>query len=233
MQNKKWNKFDKLTGKCYSNMIGAEMDGSCWQQAFELLKEIVHEERTENPSFAPKLEMIDDATDYEYDIQGWLEDCLDEIDMREEYALLLKMCDDLLTMFTWPEYTGSDIKFRKASVLGELDRKIEAAEFCKEWVQEEPENIVAATASVYAMMRIKEFVAAEELIERFIPDKTECMEENDIMFTAASILYEVTGNKTEKRKVDKALRGYEKYLKECFMSDDFDDDELEDEWLPF
>ena len=196
------------------------------------MKEIVLEERTENPSFAPEREMIDDATDYEYDIQGWLEDCLDEVDMREEYALLLKMCDDLLAMFTWPEYTSSDIKFRKVSVLGALDRNTEAAEFCKEWLQEEPENIVAATASVYAMTRMKEFVVAEELIERFIPDKTVCTEENDIMFAAASILYEVTGNKKEKRKVDKALREYEKYLEECFMSDDFDDEGFDDEWLP-
>ena len=45
MQSKKWRQFDELTEKCYSNMIGMEKDGSCWQQAFELLKEIVGEER--------------------------------------------------------------------------------------------------------------------------------------------------------------------------------------------
>ena len=95
MQNKKWKNFNKLTGKCYSNMIGAEKDGSCWEKAFELLKEIILEERKVNPGFASQLEMVDDATDYEYDIQGWLEDCLSEIDMRGEYELLLKMCDDL------------------------------------------------------------------------------------------------------------------------------------------
>ena len=45
MKNSKWKKFENLTGKCYSNMIGAEKDGSCWQQAFELLKEAVLDER--------------------------------------------------------------------------------------------------------------------------------------------------------------------------------------------
>ena len=32
MQNKKWKTFNKLTEKCYNNMIGAEADGNCWRQ---------------------------------------------------------------------------------------------------------------------------------------------------------------------------------------------------------
>lgn len=75
MQSKKWRQFDELTEKCYSNMIGMEKDGSCWQQAFELLKEIVREER------------------------------------------------------------------QKASALGALGRKQEAAEYCRKWIRKELENI--------------------------------------------------------------------------------------------
>ena len=45
MENKKWKKFGKLTEQCYRNMIGAEKDSSCWEKAFELLMEIVREER--------------------------------------------------------------------------------------------------------------------------------------------------------------------------------------------
>ena len=77
-------------------MAGFEKDSSCWFQAFELLKELIIEERSNHPDFAPELELLDEATDYRYDICGWLEDCLDEIDMQEEQELLLKMCDDLL-----------------------------------------------------------------------------------------------------------------------------------------
>ena len=142
MLNKKWKRFNKLTGKCYLNMIGTEKDGSCWLQAFELMKEIILEERKSDPQFVSELEMIDDATDYAFDIQGWLEDCLDEIDMREEYETLLKMCNDLLELFGWPEYTGSDIRFRKTTVLRELGRTKESVEFCKKWMQKEPGNVV-------------------------------------------------------------------------------------------
>lgn len=235
MKNKKWKRFEKLTEKCYSNMIGVEKDGSYWTQAFELLKEIILEERQENPNFASQLEMVDDDTDYRYDIQGWLEDCLDEIDMREQYDSLLGMCDDLLELFGWPDYTDSDIKFRKTIVLKELDRKEEAAAYCKEWIQKEPDNIVAATAGVYAFVGTKEYEAAEKLVNRFIFDRSECTEENDIMFTAASKLYEATGNRKEKKQIDKALKEYDEYLEKCFDELALVDEDLDffDDELPF
>lgn len=232
MLNKKWKKFDKLTEKCYMNLIGSEKDGSCWNQAFELMKEIILEERQDNPKFAPELELIDDATDYSFDIQGWLEDCLDEIDMREEYETLLHMCNDLLELFGWPEYTGSDIKFRKSAVLQKLGRDKETVEFCKKWVKQEPENIVAATSEVYALISTKEFEEAEKLVDSFIINKSVCGDEDEIMFMAASKLYEAMGKKKEKKEVDKAIEKYDKYLERYFMDSDFD--EFEDfEDLPF
>lgn len=229
MLNKKWEQFGKMTGKCYLNMIGAEKDWRCWLQAFELMKEIILEERKTNPGFVAELEMIDDATDYAFDIQGWLEDCLDEIDMRKENETLLKMCNDLLNLFGWPEYTGSDIKFRKATVLRELGRTKESVKFCKEWMQKETDNIVAATAGVYAFIDTKEYDEAEKLVDRFIINKSECLEENDIMLTAASKLYEASGKKKEKKEIDKAIKKYDEYLEEYFMNPDFE----EDDELPF
>lgn len=82
-------------------------------KAFELLMEIVREERQKEPNCFQEVYMLDEATDYKYDISEWLEDCLDETDMREEYEVLLGMCDTLLSLFAWPDYTGSDLKFRK------------------------------------------------------------------------------------------------------------------------
>lgn len=235
MKNKKWNKFSKLTEKCYRNMIGAEKDGSCWEQAFELLIEMVREEREQNPNYASELELLDDATDYEYDIQGWLEDCLDEIEMRGNYKVVLNMCNNLLDMFVWPEYTDSDIKIRKAAAMAHLGQKKESADFCKMWIQKEPENIVAACAGVYAFIEVRAFEEAEKLVEQFIPDKSQCSEENDMMFVAASTLYQVTGRKKEKKVIDKAMDTYEEYLKEYFEFPEFEDEyeEFSDEELPF
>ncbi len=232
MQNKKWKKFDELTGKCYLNMIGAVKDGRCWLQAFELMKEIVLEERVGTPGFAFELEMLDKDTDYAFDIQGWLEDCLDEMEMREDYETLLKMCNDLVELFGWPEYTGSDIKFRKATALRELGRVNESVAFCKKWMQKEQESIVAATAGVYAFIDAEEYEAAEKLVDGFIINKSECVEENEIMFIAASRLYEAMGKLAEKQMVDKAIEMYDEYVEDYFLSDDYEENDEDDEF-PF
>ena len=239
MHSKKWRKFDTLTEKCYENLIDSEKDGSCWKQAFELLKEIVREERQADPSCMPELELVDDATDYEHDVQGWIEDCLDEMDMREDYETLLRMCDDLLEMFGWPEYTGSDIKFLKVSALGDLGRNREAVEYCRKWIQKEPENVVASTAGVYALIGTKEYEEAEKLAAGFILNPAECTEENEIMFTAVSKLYEAMGRKKEKRQIDRAIKEYEERLEEELADFDMDDEDeysfgdWDDDDLPF
>ena len=234
MKNKKWKRFDKLTAKCYSNMIGADTDDSCWIQAFELLKEIIQEERKLKPDYAPQIELLEEETDYGYDITGWLEDCLDEIDMRENYEFLLKASEDLLNLFGWPEYTGSDLKFRKVSALLNLKREKEAVAYCNKWREKEPENIVAATASVYALTQEKEYGKVQQIINQFIPNPDECGDENDIMFTAASKFYEATGNKKAKKQIDKAMEAYDKYLETYFS--EVSEEEMEEFWdedLPF
>lgn len=235
MLKKMWKNFDKLIGKCYANMVGAEEDWNCWIQAFEFLKEIVIEERQNDSNYAPQLELLDDVTDYKYDIQGWLEDCLDEMDMREEHEIVLKMCNDLLLLFAWPEYTGSDIKLRKSLMLSKLGNSKEAVRFCKDWLKKEPENIVAATANAYAFIDAGEFEEAEKLVDSYIVDKNDCSDETYIMFTAASLLYEVTGRCEEKKQIEKALEEYDEYVGKQFLGFDMDDEDREfgEEELPF
>ena len=156
--------------------------------------------------------------------------------MREEYEVLFCMCDTLLSLFSWPDYTGSDLKFRKSSVLEALGRNKEAVSFCCKWFEKEPENIMAATAYVYALIGAKEYEAAEKLIHQFIIDESECLEENEIMFRAASKYYGTIGDKTKKKQLDKVLKEYEAYvdrmIEEEWLGSD-EDDWIEAEELPF
>lgn len=240
MKNKKWKKFQLLTEECYNNMIGFGENNDCWKQAFELLMEIVMEERKQKPGFAAELEKLEEETDYAYDVSGWLEDCLDEIDMRGEQEILLKMCENLLDLFGWPEYTGSDLKIRKVFALLSLGKYQEAVSYFEKWLKKEPENITAAAAGIYVYIAVKDYEKGQELIDRFILNPNECTDENDIIFTAASKFYEATGNKKAKKQIDKALKAYEEYLEKYFneMDDelefgDEDDFEFDEEDLPF
>lgn len=188
----------------------------------------MEEERKQNPEFAAELEKLEDDTDYAYDVSGWLDDCLDEMDMRNEHEILLQMCEDLLDLFGWPEYTGSDLKMRKIFALLQLGRKEEAARFFEKWIKKEPENISAASAGIYVYIDTKEYEKAQKLIDTFIVNPNECGDEDSIIFTVASKFYEKTGNKKAKKQIDKALDEYDKYLERYFeeMEDKDDDEDL-------
>ena len=58
---------------------------------------------------------------------------------------------------------------------------------------------MAATAYVYALIGAKEYEATEKLIHQFIIDESECLEENEIMFRAASKYYGTIGGQNQKR----------------------------------
>lgn len=235
MKDKRWKEFGKLTAKCYlSIMESGDGELGIWDQTFEVLKGIVSNGRDKQPEYASELYLLDEETDYEYDVQGWLEDYFDDLDMRENKEKLLQVCDELLEMFCWEEDAPSDIKFLKSSALTALGRKEEAVEFCKKWLEEEPDNLVAVTANVYAFLAIRDMEMCEKLIKQHIHEDTECTDENDILFAAGVAYYKAVGNKKEMKRLDKAREEYDKLLGQLFMGLDGDDelmwdDEDEDE----
>lgn len=238
MKNGMWKKFGKLTGKCYLNMAQGVEDPKCWDDTFALLLEIVADGRSEDPQYAAELYQLDEMTDYEYDVQGWLEDYLDEVDMREDKEKVLKICDTLLDLFHWEEEVPSDLQMLKSMALSALGRNDEAVELCRHWLEEDPDDITAVTASVYAYTASRDLEAAEKLIREHIQEDTQCTEENDILFTAAAAFYKASGNKKEYKRIDDALEAYDEYLGKFFegMDGDGDEDDLfdwDDDDLPF
>ena len=233
MKNKKWKEFEELTGKCYRHLAGFGEDRACWQNAYETLKQILAEERSRTPDYGAELSQLDEDTDYRCDIQGWMQDYLDEVEMSQEGEGLLQVCEELLELFQWEEDNPSDIKFLKASALGSMNRTDDRAAFCRQWLAEEPENISAVTASIYASLASGELETAGQLIKQHIREETQCTVENDILFTAASIYYQKTGNKKEKKRIDQELKKYEKFLEEFFMGGGEDEMAWGDDEFPF
>lgn len=225
VNNINWKKFEKLSEDCYANLIGAYSDWHCWIKAFDQLKVCIAGERQNDPGFGEDLYAADEAADFEYDLQGWLEDCLDTVDMKGEHELLLKMCDDLIGIFGSEEGASSDVGFRKASALMSLDRNDEAAKYSREWIAREPENLVAATAGVYAFIKTAEYDDAEKLILRFIPEGTECGDETSPMFMAASKFYKAIGDNEAANKMDEAMEEYEKRIEEWINDVGSEDDD--------
>ena len=83
MKNKKWREFERLAEECYLSMAGMGKGRECWHKAYEVLKEIIADGRSKQPDYSAELYQLDDDTDYCYDIQGWLEDYLDETESTD------------------------------------------------------------------------------------------------------------------------------------------------------
>lgn len=239
MGNKLWKKFGQLTGKCYVSMVGMSKKGECWQETFRILQDIVADGRTENAGYAKELYLLDEETDYEYDVQGWLEDYLDELDMREEREALLRSVEWLLKNFAWEEESPSDLYFRKVMLLLDMEKYGQAEEFCRKWRKKEPDNMQAAAACIYAGIAMGKTDEAKQLAETYISKDTECTDENDILFVAAEKLYEKVNDKQALKRVRRAEKTYEDRLeKEWFAAmdeeDDYDYEDEDDGWpLPF
>lgn len=231
--NKVWRKFEEAAGMCYLEMIQPESGKDIWDDTFSMLMEIIDNERKRDSKYAPELSELEDSTECQCDISGWLDDYLDELDMEEQYEKLQQTCEKILDLFQWKEDDPSDLKFHIASALGSQGKKEEALAYCQEWYKEDEDNVMAAAALIYAQMGMKNLEEAEQTVKKFLPDDLVCTEENDIIFTAASLLYKANGNKKEERKINKALKAYEKEVERYLMGMDDEDMDFDmfDEYL--
>lgn len=232
---KLWRKFDDFTSKCYANMIQSNMDMSIWHNAFLVLIEIVNVGRNQNNNFAPELYSLEESIDYKYDVSGWLEDYLDELDMYQQYDKVKQVCEKLIHLFQWKEENPSDLRFRIASALGAQGKNAESLAFCEDWYKKENDNISAATALIYARTAVKDLSGAEQIVDSYISEGAVCTDENDIIYIAAELLYKVSGNKKAEKRIKQAIKKYEEELKEYYsgIAGEDLDFAISDEELPF
>lgn len=237
MMKKLWKKYNQLSTKCYEEMNQGSRDTNIWNDAFETLLEAIKAEREQNPDFGSELLELEEGIDYQCDVTGWLEDYLDELDIREDYERLRQVCETVIGLFRWEEDSPSDFRFLIAASYRHQGRMEESHTYCEKWYQAEPDNIYAATAFVYAKIGIKDFSGAENVVNKFIPENAVCSDDNEVMFAAASILYKANGNKAAEERVEKELEKYDKELREFFFGSEYEGEELkfneEDEDMPF
>lgn len=207
-----WEKFKNLISKCYLSMIQPDIDMGVWDEAFQVLTDIVKAGREKDANYAPELYYLDEVTDYQCNVENWLEDYLREVDMREQYEKLQKICEKLLALFVWKEESPVDLKFRMAASLGAQGKNQEAVAFCEEWYQEDMNSILSATALIYAKLGATDLEGAGKLVEKHLPEDAECTVENDILCSAAMLFYQVSGNQQAEDKIRRAIEKYEKEM---------------------
>lgn len=207
-------------------MASGKIHLSIWDQCYQQLKDIIQEEREQNPEYAQELYEIDDNNDFLFGVEEWLLDYQDMLDTMREHKRPQTVCEELIAMFQWREDSPTNLRFHIMIALQEQEKYQEAYTYGERWYQEESDNPYAAAALIYARMGVDDFKGAEEVVERFIPEGTACSEENDVLFGAAEKLYERTGNQAAEERIAKALELYDQELEALF-------DQIEDEELFF
>lgn len=212
--NKSWKKFKDLTSKCYLSMIRPDIDMTVWDEAFQVLIEIVKTGREKDSRFAPEMYYLDEITDYQCAVEDWVEDYLREVDMREQYERLQQICEKLLELFEWKEESAVDLKFRIAAAMGAQGRHEEAVAFCEAWYEEDLNSILSATALIYARLGAADVKGAGAIVEKHLSEDAVCTEENDILCSAALLFYQVSGNSAREEKLRQEMQRYEKEVEE-------------------
>ena len=207
-----WKKFDQLSSQAYSEGEQGSGKIDSWNEGFTVLKEIMKEGRGKSQNFVRKFEYLDEATNYTHNVGEWLEDYLEKLGSLEMYGRLEEVCSWLLDEFEWGKDTPSDLNFQMATALASQGKHREALEYCENWYAEENENVVAATALIYARTSVMDFQGAEEIVKKYITEDGKCTEDNDLIYMAASLLYKVSKNEKAEEKINQELQRYEKEM---------------------
>ena len=69
--NRQWKKYDQLMEKCYLGMAGGGTDINDWNVCFDVLIQIIENERESNPDFGRELDLLDDDDDVQAVYHNW------------------------------------------------------------------------------------------------------------------------------------------------------------------
>lgn len=211
-----WKRFDYLSTDCYVKMATDSTDLSVWNQAFDALMEVISEGRKKDIGFCRELYQLDDVTDYEYDVEGWLEDYLDVLDINGCLEQAQKVCGIIIDLFDWEECSPTEFRFQLASSMGAQGKNDDVLEFCEDWYKKEEDNNYAVAALIYAKLGMKDLEGAKSLVEKHISMEEECTVENDCLFSAAQLVYRLDGNREAEARIQKKMDQLERKLEEAY-----------------
>ncbi|MBD5452542.1 MAG: hypothetical protein HDR25_07880 [Lachnospiraceae bacterium] len=138
-----WERFAELTARCYKAAENGNTLNACWNDAFDVLMEIVAIKRGEDSSFARELGDMEKLTDFKFNIEGLILDYLDKLWEAGDYEKLCISGNRIISMFDWRVESSSVIRIKVVNALVKIGKKDEAVQYCIEWIKAEPEDVNA------------------------------------------------------------------------------------------
>lgn len=172
-----------------------------WLKAWEILKKLIN-----GAEMPLGISDLDEATDYEYGLEGWLQDMVMELGNAGEHEKRLRFCREVIELFSWQYEDNGGYKLAVAESLYALDHKAEVDVYLNEWLAQEPRNADAINAKSVCLEADGKDEEAYDWLEQEIGDQS-CTLDNDILFARICWLGEKLG------RTDKLNYYREKYEK--------------------
>lgn len=159
----------------------------CWLEAWDKTKENVNQ-----AEIRLGISAVDEATDYEYDIGGWLYEMELELFNAKAHEICIQFCHEVLDTFVWEYDDYGGFKAAIGESLNALGRRDEGKKWFEDWLEQEPHHPEAING--YAMSLAEEGKAKEayRLVDQELGDGP-CTMENEALFHSAVQLTKALG----------------------------------------
>lgn len=147
-KNCKWHIFEDMTAKCYKALDNGDIIKECWYGAFDVLLEIIAEDREKYPDCYGELAEIDQKTEYKYNVQGWVDDYFKKMNELGDYNRIHQDGLRLIDAFQWRQQSPAQIKLRVMNAMDRLGMHEAAQRYSEEWVGQEPDGMNALLATL-------------------------------------------------------------------------------------
>ena len=107
----------------------------CWLEAWDKTKENVNQ-----AEIRLGISAVDEATDYEYDIGGWLYEMELELFNAKAHEIRIQFCHEVLDTFVWEYDDYGGFKAAIGESLNALGRRDEGKKWFEDWLEQEPHH---------------------------------------------------------------------------------------------
>lgn len=193
-----------------------------WLQAWEKTKENLRESGA-----SISVSGLDEATDYEYNFEGWLQDMEMELAEAGENEKHLQFCREVLQAFDWDADDDGGYKMGVGEDLYALGNEAEGQEWFETWLKKEPHNedaLVGYSRSLASIGKEKEALA---LLEKEIRRKA-CNLDNEMIYEHAAYLAGKLGQPEKEKNYQKQR---DDFMKELEAAIEEADDDMFDEFF--
>lgn len=155
-KNPKWYLFEDMTAKCYKALDNGNIIKENWYSAFDTLLEIIGEEQSVHPGSFGELLDIDRATEFKYNVQGWVDDYFRELQTFQDFDRIYRDGMRLMDTFRWQEQSPAQIRLRVVNAMERLGMHDAAMRYSEEWNGSDPDDMNAILAAMIAGKRVED-----------------------------------------------------------------------------